>query len=92
MLYMDQKLLTFALLKVSEPWTARQSWHLSFITVFTTDFRHVAGLENVVADSMLQPSWPSPPLCAVVASPQQLDYRAITDAQRSCPSVEAAQD
>jgi cleavage and polyadenylation specificity factor subunit 1 len=88
-LYTDHKPLTFALLKVSEPWTARQGRHLSFISEFTTDIRHIAGLDNVVADTL---SRPSPPLCAVAASPQQLDYRAIADAQRSCPSVEAARD
>jgi cleavage and polyadenylation specificity factor subunit 1 len=84
----DHKPLTYALLKVAEPWTPRQSRHLSFITEYTTDIRHVSGVDNVVADALSRP----PPVvsAAVPASPQQLDYAALAEEQRRCPSVEAA--
>ena len=83
----DHKPLTFALLKVSEPWTPRQSRHLSFITEYTTDIRHVAGVDNVVADTL---SRPPAVTAAVPASAGQLDYPALAIEQRRCPSVEAA--
>jgi hypothetical protein len=40
-LFTDHKPLTFALHKVSEPWSARQSRHLSYVAEFTTDIQHV---------------------------------------------------
>ena len=86
-LFTDHKPLTFALLKVSEPWTPRQSRHLSFITEFTTDIRHLSGVDNVVADTLSRP----PSMAAAVpASESQLDYPALAVEQRHCPSVEAA--
>ena len=36
-LYTDHKPLTHALAKVVEPWTARQSRHLSYLAEFTSD-------------------------------------------------------
>ncbi len=40
-IYTDHKPLTFALGKVSEPWTAMQSRQLSYVAEFTTDIRHI---------------------------------------------------
>ena len=92
-LYTDHKPLTFALSKVAEPWTARQSRHLSYVAEFTSDIRHVAGLENVVADTLSRPPQAATgTVAAVAASPQSLDYAAIADAQRDCPSIIAARD
>ena len=45
----DHKLLTFALHRQSDAWSARQQWHLSYAGEYTSDIRHVAGKENVVA-------------------------------------------
>ncbi|RVE65529.1 hypothetical protein OJAV_G00117810 [Oryzias javanicus] len=50
--YVDHKPLTFAMAKVSEPWSARQQRHLAAISEFTTDIRHVAGKSNTVADCL----------------------------------------
>ncbi|KAK7930700.1 hypothetical protein WMY93_007095 [Mugilogobius chulae] len=50
--YVDHKPLTFAMSKVSEPWSARQQRHLAAISEFTTDIRHVAGKSNSVADCL----------------------------------------
>src|SRR5450830_874581 len=66
-IFTDHKPLTFALHKVAEPWTARQSRQLAYEAEFTSDIRHVPGAENVVADYLSRP--PSPPavLSAVAA-------------------------
>jgi hypothetical protein len=51
----DHKPLTFALSRSSEPWTARQSRHLSYIAEFTGDIKHIPGADNVVADTLSRP-------------------------------------
>jgi hypothetical protein len=92
-LYTDHKPLTFALGKVSEPWTARQARHLSFVAEYTTDIRHVAGKENVVADMLSRPPAAAESVvCAVPASSEVIDYAAVAAQQRSCPSVEEARE
>lgn len=50
--YTDHKPLTFAMSKISDPWSARQQRHLLAISEFTTDIQHVAGKENSVADAL----------------------------------------
>ncbi len=50
--YTDHKPLTSALKRVSEPWTARQQRHLSYIAEFTSDLRQIAGVSNMVADTL----------------------------------------
>lgn len=50
--YTDHKPLTFAMAKVSDPWSARQQRHLSYISEYTTDIQHVAGKDNPVADAL----------------------------------------
>ena len=52
MAFTDHKPLTFAMSKRSEPWSARQQRHLSYISEFTTDIQHIAGKDNVVADQI----------------------------------------
>jgi transposase InsO family protein len=51
----DHKPLTFALHRVSEPWSARQQRQLGFLAEFTADIRHVSGKRNVVADALSRP-------------------------------------
>uniref|UniRef100_A0A674MCK3 Gypsy retrotransposon integrase-like protein 1 n=1 Tax=Takifugu rubripes TaxID=31033 RepID=A0A674MCK3_TAKRU len=50
--FVDHKPLTFAMAKTAEPWLARQQRHLSYISEFTTDIKHLAGKTNVVADCL----------------------------------------
>lgn len=50
--FTDHKPLTLSMGKVSEPWSARQSRHLAYISEFTTDIQHVAGVDNPVADAL----------------------------------------
>jgi hypothetical protein len=51
----DHRPLTQALHRISEPWTARQHRQLSYIAEHTSDIRHLAGLQNVVADALSRP-------------------------------------
>ena len=48
----DHKPLTFALHRQSDAWSAHQQQHLSYVAEYTSDIRHVAGKENVLADCL----------------------------------------
>jgi len=87
-LYTDHKPLTYALPKAVEPWTARQSRHLSYLAEFTSDTRHISGVDNVVADTLSRP--PAGEINAVAATPVQVNSVAIAEAQRACPETTAA--
>jgi cleavage and polyadenylation specificity factor subunit 1 len=48
----DHKPLTFALGSASSQWSPRQLRHLSFISEFTSDLRHIQGKDNAAADAL----------------------------------------
>jgi hypothetical protein len=54
-LFTDHKPLTFALKKAADPWTARQQRQLAFLAEFTSDIQHIAGGDNVVANTLSRP-------------------------------------
>lgn len=54
MAFIDHKPLTFAMAKLSEPWSVRQQRHLFSISVYTTDIQHVADNDNFVADCLFR--------------------------------------
>jgi hypothetical protein len=54
-IFTDHKPLTYALARVSEPWTARQTRQLSYVAEYTSDIRHIAGAANMVADTLSRP-------------------------------------
>jgi hypothetical protein len=54
-IFTDHKPLTYALARVSEPWTACQTRQLSYVAEYTSDIRHIAGAANVVADTLSRP-------------------------------------
>ena len=51
----DHKPLVFALHRARDAWSARQGRHLAYVAEFTSDLRHVAGADNVVADCLSRP-------------------------------------
>lgn len=71
--YTDHKPLTFAFSKSSEPWSPRQQRHLSAISEFTTDVRHIAGESNRAADALSRIN--------AVAAELNVDYAAMAAAQ-----------
>ena len=77
--FTDHKPLTFAMAKVSEPWSARQQRHLAYVSEFTTDIQHVAGKNNVVADCLSR--------AVVGAAHLALDYRKMAADQLTCSEV-----
>ena len=51
-LFTDHKPLTFAISKISDPWSPRQQRHLAYVSEFTTDVRHIEWKDNTVADTL----------------------------------------
>ena len=100
----DQKPLIFALHRVSEPWSARQTRQLSYLVEFTGDLRHVTGVQNVVADMLSRPPASPAKLCGISspstlsasAPPSQdpqssvstVDFAELERAQDTCPDVQ----
>ena len=81
-LWSDHKPLVSAFYKQATPLSSRQQRHLSFLSEFTCDLRHVPGKENTVADAL------SRPVAALqVDPPPQLDYATLAKLQISCPSL-----
>jgi hypothetical protein len=54
--FTDHKPLVGALHRRSDPISARQQRHLSFIAEFAPSIRHITGASNVVADILSRPS------------------------------------
>ncbi len=66
MIFTDHKPLTYSLQRTSDPWSARQARQLSYLAEYTDDIRHIAGEENIVADTL---SHPPPSSAAGVKAP-----------------------
>lgn len=84
----DHKPLVHAMSQVGHNFTPRVTRHLAFISEFTTDLRHVRGVENSVADAL---SRSFPPVAAVtaIARPDPLDYAELAAAQEGDPELQA---
>ena len=80
--YTDHKPLTFCMAKISDPWSKRQQRHLSYISEYTTDIRHVQGKDNHVADALSRAS-----VNAVIL--EGVDYAAMATSQKNDPDVHA---
>ena len=79
--FTDHKPLTFCMSKVSDPWSNRQQRHLSYISEFTTDIRHVQGKDNSVADTLSR---------ATIADVHLgIDYGGMATAQQQDSEVQA---
>ena len=83
-LFTDHKPLTFAISKISDPWSPRQQRHLAYVSEFTTDVRHIEGKSNTVADTLSRGE------ISAISSPQPgVDYKAMAAAQRTDASITA---
>lgn len=79
--FTDHKPLVDAMKKTTDPWSARQQRHLSFVSEFTTDIQHLPGKDNVVADCLSRASIDNVSL--------GIDYRALSSAQVDSEDIQA---
>ena len=93
-IFNTQKPLTYALFRVSPPWSAKQQRHLSCLFKFTSDLIHLPGSQNVVADALSHSSLDPPlafsllsPVSAVLSLPSALpvDVTELSSLHHSCP-------
>ena len=82
--YTDHKPLTFAISKISEPWSPRQQRQLAYISEFTTDLVHIKGSANAVADTLSRPT-----VNAIDMYGIGIDYTAMATAQREDEEIDA---
>ena len=80
-LYTDHKPLVGSISRKKTLLSNRQARHLSFISEFTTDIRHIEGKNNVVADCLSRPE-----ITAALSS-SFTDYTELVLAQRDDPSI-----
>jgi hypothetical protein len=76
-IFTDHKPLTFALRRSSDPWTARQCHQLSYIAEYTSDIRHIAGKDNIVADTLSRPPQLLPLPLWTTARPGLAEHKPI---------------
>ena len=79
--YTDHKPLTFCMAKTADPWSSRQQRHLTYISEFTTDIRHIKGMDNHVADALSR--------ATINALHEGVDYSAMATSQRDDPDIQA---
>ena len=79
--FTDHKPLVSAIHKMADSWSKRQRRHLSCITEFTTDVRHISGMNNVVADMLSRP--------AICSTQLSIDYEAMAREQADDPDIQA---
>ena len=72
-LYTDHKPLTYAFVQRSDKCSPRQLRQLDFISQFTTDIRHVKGVENIPADTLSRTE--------AITCPMPINYQEMADAQ-----------
>ena len=72
-IFTDHNPLAHVLFRVSPSWSARQLCHLSYLAEFNSSIVHVPGLENVVANTLSQPSSVLVLSASVLVSPPRFD-------------------
>ena len=80
-IFTDHKPLTFAFASAAER-SPRQTRHMSFISEFSTDVRHVSGKDNVVADALSRPD------ISAIYLPT-IDYRQLAADQATSEEITA---
>ena len=81
-IWTDHKPLCGAFNSAAEK-SPRQTRHLSFVSEFTTDVRHVAGSANVVADALSRPASVN---AVFPASSSSVSCQELMDAQLNSPA------
>ena len=76
--YTDHKPLCFSLSTASHRHSPRELRQLSFISEFTSDIRHVSGVDNVVADTLSRVDAVNP----VAPSVMPIDFSSLASAQQ----------
>ena len=79
MLECDHKPLSFALHQLSNAWTPCHQQQLSFIAEFTSEIKHVAGCNNVVAETLSRPA-----VAVLPAEGEHMDLVEMSHAQQLC--------
>lgn len=79
--FTDHRPLTFAFAKVSDPWSARQQRHLTYISEYTTNIQHLSGKNNPVADALSR--------ATINVLAPGVDYVALAAAQRDDNEIHA---
>ena len=77
-LFTEQNPLTFVISKTSDPWSSRQQRHLTYISEFTTDVRHIGGKNNTIADTLSRGE-----ISAITSPHPGVYYDAMAAAQRT---------
>jgi hypothetical protein len=87
--FTDHKPLVGALHRRSDPISARQQRHLSFIAEFAPSIRHITGASNVVADTLSRPSseCSDPPLSGPAAYSVTATYSGPSEADQGSTEV-----
>ena len=84
-IFTDHKPLTFALTSTSTQHTPRQVRQLDFISQFTSDIRHIEGVNNPVADALSR-------IEAIhTTHPSLIDFNVLASAQLKDPELAALQ-
>ncbi len=83
----DHKPLTFALNSRSDHHSPRQARQLDYISQFTSNIRHIRGLDNVVADAFSRIETNA----LLSGQPPSIDYGTMAKSQASDPQVRSLQ-
>ena len=78
----DHKPLAYALSSDSAGYTPRQVRHLDYISLFTSDNRHVKGVHNAAADALSHIE-----VCSLGDKPEGIDFTVMALAQGSDPDT-----
>jgi hypothetical protein len=94
-IFTDHKPLIGGQNRVSDPWSARQRRHLSYIAEFAVTLRHISGDANVVADALSRPAAQSATVnnvfqATIPSSSPPLDIRELAAAQSTCADCQRA--
>ena len=80
-IYTDHKPLCYSLASSSSRHSPREIRHLSFISEFTTDIRHVSGVDNSVADALSR-------VDALAVSNRDIDLNKLAVDQQADPELQ----